>query len=324
MRSEVGEVEQVGHAAILCRVVALTRPRDACRSTSGNASRRRLSACSSSCTSCRCRRGRGRCGRRAGRGCGSARAWHRRRLPALVCCWLRWNSSVAPGASACVAPVSTQVEPTKSSLSCSILKIRLGRLVADRAPHLLEQLHAFALVLDLRIDLGIADQADAAAQLVHDQQVVLPGRIDDLQEQHPLHPPHLGPVAVLDGREQPLLQLLAVELADLVAGELVVERSGRATARANRAGRSARPTAARRAARLRLAEQLVEPLAAPRRWPSRPSAAPRGCARRARRESRRAACSSGLDVEIGVEPLAGPGDQPLAVEPGLLALRRCV
>ena len=32
---------------------------------------------------------------------------------------------VAPGASGCVAAVSTQVEPTKSSLSCSILKIKL-------------------------------------------------------------------------------------------------------------------------------------------------------------------------------------------------------
>src|SRR5207247_10283357 len=56
---------------------------------------------------------------RIGSGLASASA------PALVCCWLRWNSSVAPGASACVALVSTHVDPTNSSLSCSILKIRL-------------------------------------------------------------------------------------------------------------------------------------------------------------------------------------------------------
>ena len=70
------------------------------------------------------------------------------------------------------------------------------------------------------IDLGIADEAHAAAQVVHDQQVVFPGRIDDLQEQHPLHPPHLGAIAVVDGRQQPLLESVAIQLANLFAAEL--------------------------------------------------------------------------------------------------------
>src|SRR5688572_27865929 len=47
------------------------------------------------------------------------------------------------------------------------LENQARRLVADRAPHLLEQLHPFALVLDFWIDLGVTDQADAAAEPVH-------------------------------------------------------------------------------------------------------------------------------------------------------------
>ena len=103
------------------------------------------------------------------------------------------------------------------------LENQARRLVADRVPHRLEELHPFALVLDLRIDLSIAHQADTAAQAVHHQQVVFPGRIDDLQEEHPLHPPHFGAIAVVDGREEPLLERIAVELADFFAGELVLE-----------------------------------------------------------------------------------------------------
>ena len=61
------------------------------------------------------------------------------------------------------------------------LEDQARRLVADRAPHLLEELHAFALVLDLGIDLSIADQPHTAPQAVHDEQMVLPGSIDDLQ-----------------------------------------------------------------------------------------------------------------------------------------------
>ena len=47
-------------------------------------------------------------------------------------------------------------------------------LVADARPHLLEDLHALAFVLDLWVDLGVAAQADRAAQVVHRVQVVFP------------------------------------------------------------------------------------------------------------------------------------------------------
>ena len=91
-------------------------------------------------------------------------------------------------------------------------KDETGGLIADGMPHLLEQLHAFSLVLDFWIDLGIADKANAAAEPIHDQQMIFPGRIDNLQKQHPLHPPHFRAIAIVDGRKQALLKRVAIEL----------------------------------------------------------------------------------------------------------------
>ncbi len=68
-----------------------------------------------------------------------------------------------PGACSWMASLSTQVEPTKSSSSCSMRKIRSVTRSPTRRPHLLVGPHALALVLDLGIDLGIAPQAHAAS-----------------------------------------------------------------------------------------------------------------------------------------------------------------
>ncbi len=103
--------------------------------------------------------------------------------PMAACCC--WAISLCVGISSWMAALSTQVEPTKSSSSCSMLEDQVGRPLADAGPHLLERAHAFALVLHLGIDLGIAAQADAGPQVVHRQQVVLPGGVEDLQQHAP-------------------------------------------------------------------------------------------------------------------------------------------
>ena len=141
-------------------------------------------ACSSSCTSCRCRRGRVVAADAFARGCGSVRASVARLwVPSMAaCCWLDdlgWRRR----ASSWMASASTQVEPTKPSSSCSIWKTRSVTSSPTDVPHRLEHPHAFALVLDLGIDLGVAAEADAGAQVVHRQQVVFPGRVEDLQQQ---------------------------------------------------------------------------------------------------------------------------------------------
>ena len=78
-------------------------------------------------------------------------------------------------------------------------KMQVGHPLAHRVPHRLEGPHPLALVLDLGIDLGVAPQADAGAEVVHRQQVVFPGRVEELQHQRPLHLSHFGPEALLDG-----------------------------------------------------------------------------------------------------------------------------
>ena len=61
----------------------------------------------------------------------------------------------------------------------------------DALPHEVEGPHAFPLVLHLRVDLGVAAEAHAAPQVVHRQEMVLPGVVEDLEEHRPLHPLHL-------------------------------------------------------------------------------------------------------------------------------------
>ncbi len=78
-------------------------------------------------------------------------------------------------------------------------KIKIGDPFADRFPHGFEQPHAFAFVFDLGIHLGVALQANAAAQVVHRQQVILPRIIDDLQQHLAFHSPHFGMESIVDG-----------------------------------------------------------------------------------------------------------------------------
>src|SRR5574337_2182533 len=66
----------------------------------------------------------------------------------------------------------------------------LDRLLGDARLHGLEQLEALALVLDERILLAVAPEADPLLQVVHAQQVVLPLRVHHLQQHHPLQVPH--------------------------------------------------------------------------------------------------------------------------------------
>ena len=67
----------------------------------------------------------------------------------------------------------------------------VGDAFVDPLPHQVEGPHPLPLVLHLGIDLGVAAEAHACPQVIHRQQVVLPGVVEDLQEHRPLHPLHL-------------------------------------------------------------------------------------------------------------------------------------
>ena len=71
--------------------------------------------------------------------------------------------------------------------------------LVDPLPHQVERPHALALVFHLRVDLRVAAEAHAAPQVVHREEVVLPGVVEDLEEHGPLHPPHLVPWGVATG-----------------------------------------------------------------------------------------------------------------------------
>src|SRR4051812_20499154 len=58
----------------------------------------------------------------------------------------------------------------------------LHHAILDRLHHLLEDLERLLLVLDERIALAVAAQADAFLEVIDIQKVILPELIDDLQE----------------------------------------------------------------------------------------------------------------------------------------------
>src|SRR5262249_16860701 len=58
----------------------------------------------------------------------------------------------------------------------------LERLAVDARVHLLEELEALALVLELRVALPVGAHADALAQAVHRVEMVLPLRVEDLEQ----------------------------------------------------------------------------------------------------------------------------------------------
>ena len=96
------------------------------------------------------------------------------------------------------------------------LEDQVGHVVADAGPHAVEQQHAFALVFDLRIDLGVAAETDAGAQVVHREQMLFPVRVEDLEEQSPLHPPHFGAEVVFDNLRNFAFGCFAIETGQLV------------------------------------------------------------------------------------------------------------
>ena len=117
--------------------------------------------------------------------------------------------AVGRGAEALGRAADTRSRPPASnSSSSSMRKTASVILSCDAVPHLVERLHALALVLGLRIDLRVADEADAGAQVVHRQQVLLPGVVEPLQQQAALQAAHLRPVAVVEGVPQHLPRLV--------------------------------------------------------------------------------------------------------------------
>ena len=94
----------------------------------------------------------------------------------LLCCAARWQR----WADFFVNRGVSFEPPNRRSLRRAVPCGRSGRSRARRPlPHQLEGPHAFALVLDLGIDLGVAAQADARPQMVHRQQVVFPGGVEE-------------------------------------------------------------------------------------------------------------------------------------------------
>src|SRR5262249_34294817 len=71
--------------------------------------------------------------------------------------------------------------------------------IVDAVPHRVELLHALPLVLRLRVDLAHPHHAHRLTQVVHRIQVVFPGRVELVQQEAPLHAPHLGPVTHVEG-----------------------------------------------------------------------------------------------------------------------------
>ena len=150
---------------------------------------------------------------------------------------------------------------------------QVGHALAHRGPHLLEDPHALALVFDLGIDLGVAAQADAAAQVVHRQQVVFPGGVEQLQHQRPLHLPHFRAVAVLDGRRPGGARAARrSQRQHLVRRQLVVQYFSASQAESS-CSRAVVVRPRRRPSRpaRRTAKMLVEPGAGLRPWPRWPA-----------------------------------------------------
>ena len=70
------------------------------------------------------------------------------------------------------------------------------RIDFDATHHAGEHVEAFAFVFDQRIFLAIPAQADAVAQLIHAEQMILPMMIDDLQQHHFFQDTASGPSPV--------------------------------------------------------------------------------------------------------------------------------
>ncbi len=148
--------------------------------------RRRRWRRGTSCTSCPSRRGRGRCGR----------LW----LPCLTAVggFLRLGDSSAGAESwkrcAAAARWASALRRRSSSICCSVIGSRRKSVLIDRVLdpllHRLEELVALLLVLVERVALAVAAQADALLEVVEGEQVVLPGVVDDAQQDVALEEAH--------------------------------------------------------------------------------------------------------------------------------------
>ena len=130
--------------------------------------------------------------------------------------------SEAEGASSWMAAL---FDPRRRARGIHLLHAedQIGDTLGNARPHQLERPHALALVLDLGIDLGVAAQAHAGAQVVHRQQVVFPGRIENMQHQIAFQPAHLGAVAVFDGDFQAPFELFAIHSAQVLGRQVAVQ-----------------------------------------------------------------------------------------------------
>ena len=102
-------------------------------------------------------------------------------------------------------------------------KDQVGHTFADGGPHAFVDPHAFAFVLNLRIKLGIAGETDRAAEMIHGEEVIFPGRIDDFQQNRSLQATHLGPVPLFYRTDHDPFQFRLIQLAKLVCGERTIQ-----------------------------------------------------------------------------------------------------
>ncbi len=133
-----------------------------------------------SCTSCPSRRGTGRCGPTLR---DLARRPSRRRPCAVTPAAER---EAAAKICACSRAAALFFLPALLVGHRIEQEQEAHRVVLDALLHLREHLERLALVLDERVALAVGAQADAVLQVVHRQQVVLPRRVDDLQQDVPL------------------------------------------------------------------------------------------------------------------------------------------
>ena len=86
---------------------------------------------------------------------------------------------------------------------------QVGGPLGDRFPHRFEQPHPFPFVFDLGVELGVPFELDAAAEVIHRQEVIFPRLVNDVQEHLPFHPAHFGVELVIDRAIDEDFQLLA-------------------------------------------------------------------------------------------------------------------
>ena len=103
----------------------------------------------------------------------------------------------------------------------------VGDAFVDPLPHQVERPHPLSLVLHLRVDLRVAPQADARPEVIHGEEVVLPGVVEELEEHGPLHPLHLvagivaagvAPATRLGEDKPELVEIVRLEIGGLQFG----------------------------------------------------------------------------------------------------------